>query len=32
MCASTFVNAQQIDFETFRRETREIIAHVKKGK
>jgi AhpD family alkylhydroperoxidase len=32
MCASTFINAQQIDYETFRRETRDIIAHVKKSK
>ena len=32
MCASTFINAQQTDYETFRRETREIIAHVKKGR
>ena len=31
MCASTFINAQQTDYETFRRETREIIAHVKKS-
>jgi AhpD family alkylhydroperoxidase len=31
MCASTFINAQQIDYETFRRETRDIIAHVKKS-
>jgi len=31
MCASTFINAQQTDYETFRRETRDIIAHVKKS-
>ena len=31
MMASTFVNAQQIDFERFRQETRDIIAHVKKS-
>ena len=30
MMASTFVNAQQIDYEKFRQETRDIIAHVKK--
>jgi AhpD family alkylhydroperoxidase len=29
MCASTFVNAQQIDYETFKRETREIVAYVR---
>jgi AhpD family alkylhydroperoxidase len=29
MCASTFVNAQQIDYDTFRRETREVIAFVR---
>jgi AhpD family alkylhydroperoxidase len=32
MYGSTFINAQQIDYETFRRETRDIIAHVKKAK
>jgi AhpD family alkylhydroperoxidase len=31
MMASTFMNAQQIDFEKFRQETRDIIAHVKKS-
>ena len=30
MFASTFVNAQQIDYEKFRQETREIIAYVRK--
>jgi AhpD family alkylhydroperoxidase len=30
MAGSTFVNAQQIDFEKFRQETREIIAFVRK--
>jgi AhpD family alkylhydroperoxidase len=30
MCGSTFINAQQIDYEKFRQETRDIIAHVKK--
>jgi AhpD family alkylhydroperoxidase len=30
MCGSTFLNAQQIDYEKFRQETRDIIAHVKK--
>ena len=30
MMASTFINAQQIDYEKFRQETRDIIAHVKK--
>jgi AhpD family alkylhydroperoxidase len=29
MCGSTFINAQQIDFEKFRRETKDIINHVK---
>ena len=29
MCGSTFINAQQIDYERFRQETRDIIAHVK---
>ena len=31
MMGSTFINSQQIDYETFRRETRDIIAHVKKS-
>jgi AhpD family alkylhydroperoxidase len=31
MNGSTFINAQQIDYEKFRQETREIIAHVKKS-
>jgi AhpD family alkylhydroperoxidase len=30
MCGSTFVNAQQIDYEKFRQETRDIIAYVRK--
>ncbi len=30
MMGSTFINAQQIDYETFRQETRDILAHVKK--
>jgi AhpD family alkylhydroperoxidase len=30
MCASTFINAQQIDYEKFRQETRDIVAHVRK--
>jgi AhpD family alkylhydroperoxidase len=30
MAASTFVNAEQIDYEKFRKETIEIIAYVKK--
>ena len=30
MCGSTFINAQQIDYERFRQETRDIIAHVKR--
>lgn len=30
MFASTFLNAQQIDFEQFRKETLAIVAHVKK--
>ncbi len=30
MCGSTFINAQQIDYEKFRQETRDIIAHVRK--
>ena len=29
MCASTFMNAQQTDYETFARETREAIEYVK---
>jgi AhpD family alkylhydroperoxidase len=29
MCGSTFINAQQIDYEQFRQETRNIIAYVK---
>jgi AhpD family alkylhydroperoxidase len=31
MMASTFINAQQLDYEKFRQETRDIIAHVKKS-
>lgn len=31
MCGSTFINAQQIDYDQFRKEVREIIAHVKKS-
>ncbi len=30
MMGSTFLNAQQIDYEQFRQETKSIIAHVKK--
>jgi AhpD family alkylhydroperoxidase len=30
MMGSTFINSQQIDYEKFRQETRDIIAHVKK--
>ena len=30
MCGSTFINSQQIDYERFRQETRDIIAHVKR--
>jgi AhpD family alkylhydroperoxidase len=30
MCGSTFINAQQIDYEKFRQETRDIIAYVRK--
>ena len=30
MCASTFLNAEQTDHETFARETREIVAYVRK--
>jgi len=29
MCGSTFINGQQIDYEKFRQETRDIIAHVR---
>jgi AhpD family alkylhydroperoxidase len=29
MCASTFLNAQQTDYETFAKETREIIEYVR---
>jgi hypothetical protein len=29
MCASTFLNAQQTDYDTFRRETLEIIEYVR---
>jgi AhpD family alkylhydroperoxidase len=32
MYASTFINAQQIDYEKFRQETRDIVAHFKKAK
>ncbi len=31
MFGSTFINAQQIDFEKFREETRQIISYVKKN-
>jgi AhpD family alkylhydroperoxidase len=30
MCASTFLNAQQADYESFADETRQIVAYVKK--
>lgn len=30
MTGSTFINAQQTDYEQFEKETREIVAHVKK--
>ncbi len=30
MMGSTFINAQQIDYEKFKQETRDIIAHVKR--
>jgi AhpD family alkylhydroperoxidase len=30
MCGSTFINAQQIDYEKFRQETRDIVAYVRK--
>lgn len=30
MASSTFINAQQIDYEQFREETRDILAYVKK--
>src|SRR5688500_12474205 len=30
MCGSTFINAQQVDYEKFRQETRDIVAYVKK--
>jgi AhpD family alkylhydroperoxidase len=29
MCASTFLNAQQTDYDVFRKETREIVAYVR---
>ncbi len=29
MCASTFINAQQTDYDTFRRETLEIVEYVR---
>jgi AhpD family alkylhydroperoxidase len=32
MMGSTFINAQQIDYEQFHRETRDIIAYLKKPK
>jgi AhpD family alkylhydroperoxidase len=32
MMASTFVNGQQIDYEKFRQETRDIITYIKKQK
>jgi AhpD family alkylhydroperoxidase len=31
MMGSTFINAQQIDYEKFRKETKDIIAHVRKN-
>jgi len=31
MCGSTFINAQQVDYEKFHQETRAIIAHVKRS-
>jgi AhpD family alkylhydroperoxidase len=30
MFGSTFINAQQIDYERFQKETRDIVAHVRK--
>jgi AhpD family alkylhydroperoxidase len=30
MCASTFLNAEQTDYDQFRKETREIVAYVRK--
>jgi AhpD family alkylhydroperoxidase len=32
MMGSTFLNAQQIDYEQFRQETKSIVAHIKKKK
>ena len=32
MMGSTFINAQQIDYDRFRQETRDIIAYLKKQK
>ena len=32
MMGSTFINAQQIDYEKFRQETKDIVAHLKKQK
>ena len=32
MFASTFINAQQMDYEKFRQETKEIVAHLKSKK
>lgn len=32
MCASAFLNAQQTDYDQFRKETREIVAYVRKQK
>jgi AhpD family alkylhydroperoxidase len=32
MMGSTFLNAQQIDYEKFRQETRDIVAYIKKKK
>ena len=29
MCASTFLNAQQTDYDRFAKETREIVAYVR---
>lgn len=31
MCGSTFINAQQIDYEKFKQETRDIVNYVKKN-
>ena len=31
MCASTFINSQQTDYEKFRQETRDIVAFIKRN-